>query len=136
MRITYSIGGAVLVMIAVVAGVLAFTTVEGGAPASIDATTARNVRASARAASDFPPLAFDIESARLDAAVSGGVAAATVRWRTIFNVPFGVTRIEGQSQSNSISLGRLVGVWAGFGAGELLLLASAGWLWLCAADER
>jgi hypothetical protein len=135
MRIVYGLGAALIVGVAILTAVLAFATVQGGEPAGIDALTARMIRSDARHASDFPPLALDIETARLDVG-AGHVVSATVRWRTIFNVPFGVTHIDGRSQSNSFSFGRLLGTWAAFAAGELLLLAAAVWMWLRAADER
>jgi hypothetical protein len=89
------------------------------------------IRTEARHSSSIPPLRLDIEEAEAEGVDSGPnprIVSARVRWRTLFNIPYGVTIINDRSSHTEWHHRRMFGSWAGFIAGELLLLGAASWL--------
>lgn len=93
--------------------------------AGLDDATVRYTVGQARLMSSVPPLRLQVTEVRKPPTRPQGVADATLTWRTIFGVPYGMTTIDGDATTSDWHIRTGVLAWAGFIVVEVLLLGAA-----------
>ncbi len=89
-------------------------------PGGLSPERAAMIRTGARHTSRLPPLAMEV----VDVSTAGGLRLerlprATVRWETIFGVPFATTEVSPDGSRTQVSAAWAIATWVAFISGEV-----------------